>query len=389
MTSTSVVKVLSMHWGFIPGGVAYYSAHIDAADSIGPVTIRSVVVLRRGLPVDTANLALLRDRKVIERSNMWPGAWLKELREEFQSCRAQLVISHGFNAHFIVFVARLLGWLDAVPIATYHGPYHAMSTLGLIKKLVFDIFTDFYLKHCAHAVAAVAGHGREDLLAKGIDARKVVVIHNGIPDADPDSAARERLRREWQIKPDTVLIGILSRLEPVKGIVDAIEAMALIARECAAARMLIVGIGTQEAELKRLVKSRGLEDRISFAGFRSDVADCYTAFDIFLLPSLSECHSIALLEAMRAARPIVATAVGGNVETVSAGVEAELVPVNAPRAIADGLLSLIRDPRRARLLGEAARRRFLADFTSEVSLRKTVHWLLGCAAAQSAGPSVK
>lgn len=386
MTSAPVVNVLSVHWGYAPGGVAHYAAHTDTVYQGGSVSIRSVVVLCRGRPVDTANLARLRDKKVIERTSLLPGAWLKELREEFRHDRPRLVISHGFNGHFVVFVARLLGWTHAAPIATYHGPYHAMSMLGWFKKILFDGFSDFYLKYCARAILAVAGHGRDALLAKGVNEKRVTVIHNGIANLIADPGARERLRREWCIATDTIVIGIISRLEPVKGIMDAIQAFAFIAPECAALQMIIIGVGTQEAELKRSVVAAGFEDRVRFVGFRSDVADCHSAIDIFLLPSISECHSIALLEAMRAARPIVATSVGGNVETVSAGVEAELVPAGEPRAMAVALLSLIHDSQRARMLGEAARRRFLAEFTAEASLDKTVKWLHRCAASVGDDP---
>lgn len=342
--------------------------------------MRSLVFLRRGRLVDQTNLARLGKKKIVE-CGRWVGIeWLKSLRGELRDYRPHLVLSHGFNGHFIVFIAHMLGWLKGAPIATYHGPYHPMSRSGSIKKMAFDRFTDLYLKYYARAIVAVAGHERQALIQKGVDANKITVIHNGIIDTRAAQGAREQLRREWGIAPDTIMVGIISRLEPVKGIVDAIEALALVAPECAMVQMVIIGIGTQEAELKRLAAARGFGNRVHFVGFRSDVVDCYSAIDIFLLPSLSECHSIALLEAMRAARPIVATAVGGNIETVSTGEEAELVPAGAPRAMADALLSLIRNPTRSRLLGEAARRRFLAEFTAEVSLGKTVQWLHGCAA---------
>lgn len=378
MPNRPVIKVLSVHWGFGPGGVANYAAQLESVCRDGTIDIRSLVFINRKRHVDRENLQRLKNRGVVEYGRGTGFGWLKRLRAELNGYGPQLVVSHGFNGHFIVFIARLLGWLRAVPVATYHGPYHPMSLQGVVKKQLFERFTNYYLRRHASAIAAVAAHEARALESRGVDRSRITVIHNGIADVVAPAGSRERLRSEWGVAADIPLIGVVSRLELVKGVADAIEAMAHVVRECPTVHMLIIGSGTREEELRSLAVARGLEQRVTFAGFRSDVVACLTAIDIYLLPSHSECHSIGLLEAMRAARPIVVTAVGGNVETVTPGMEALLVPAAAPRAMADALVALLRGRERAEALGIAARNRYLADFTAAEATQKTAQWLRRC-----------
>lgn len=382
MSDPSVIRLMSVHWGLGPGGVANYSIQLESVAQGGNIDIRSLVLLRPGRQVDEGSLVKLTNKRVVRSGGLLGMAWLKALRAELTEYQPHLVVSHGFNGHFLVFAAILLGWLKGLPVATYHGPYHPMTRSGRIKKFIFDGFTGYYLRRHANAVVAVAGHEAENLADSGVEAKKITVIHNGIPDVEPIRTARESIRLGWGIASGSSVIGIVSRLEPVKGVSDAIDAMKLIVKQDPSARMVIAGVGTQEAELKKQVALCQMDSCIHFAGFRSDVAEFLSAIDIFLLPSHSECHSIALLEAMRAGKPIVATAVGGNVETVVDGKEAVLVPVQDPRHMADAVLGLVENHERAQSLAAAARQRFLTDFTAEVSMARTATWLRECAENQ-------
>lgn len=375
MVGQQATKVLSVHWGFGTGGVANYAVQFESVRQDGGIELRSLVFLKRGRQADRAAIARLQYAAVVDYAYAFYPVWLRSLRDVLRAYRPHFVISHGFNGHFIVFLARMLGWLEAIPIVTYHGPYHPMSRVGWLKKHLFDKFTYYYLKRHAVVVLSVAGHEARALGMHGVDKNKITVIHNGIVDVEAGVDARTRLRSEWRFRDEAVVIGIVSRLENIKGIADAIEAFALVYAECPAVRLVVVGSGSQEGELRQRVGDLGLHEYVVFAGFRADTVDCYAAMDIFLLPSLSECHSIALLEAMRAALPIVATAVGGNVETVVSGVEAELVPAGAPREIAGALLKLVHDAKYAHALADAARRRYLKDFTASVVSDKTRAWL--------------
>ncbi len=119
---------------------------------------------------------------------------------------------------------------------------------------------------------------------------------------------------------------------------------------------LIIGGGRREAEMRQLAQELGLAGRVHFLGQRPDIPDLLGALDIFVLPSHSEGVSLALLEAMAAGLPVIATAVGGLPEVVTDGVNGLLIPPQDPEALAQALARLLDDPALAKKLGENARR---------------------------------
>lgn len=127
--------------------------------------------------------------------------------------------------------------------------------------------------------------------------------------------------------------------------------------------VLIVGRGELEASLKAEVKRLGQEQRVRFLGLRQDVPQLLALLDVFVMPSLSEGLSIALLEAMVARKPVVVTNVGGNPEIVRDKETGFLVPPQDSIGLAQGLLSLLSDAEQARQFGEAGRHRVETKFS--------------------------
>ena len=111
-----------------------------------------------------------------------------------------------------------------------------------------------------------------------------------------------------------------------------------------------------------------------------DNEHCLAAFDVFVLPSFVESHSIALLEAMRAGKPIVATGVGGNTESVREGREAIIVPPVDSTALAEALSRLLGDSSAQERFRRAACQRFESEFRVDRMLRRTAEWLMACGA---------
>jgi glycosyltransferase involved in cell wall biosynthesis len=132
--------------------------------------------------------------------------------------------------------------------------------------------------------------------------------------------------------------------------------------------------------LRQQVAQSGLSGKVVFTGFRPDVSDCLSAFDIFVLPSLAESHSIALLEAMQAGKAIVATDVGGNTESVRQGKEGIIVSPADPDGLAKAIERYIKFPELAIQMGKNAKLRFDNQFTVDVMVKKTAEWMISCCA---------
>jgi glycosyltransferase involved in cell wall biosynthesis len=163
-----------------------------------------------------------------------------------------------------------------------------------------------------------------------------------------------------------VLFAVIGRLAEQKGHRYLLAAFAALVREHGVAgRLVVLGEGELRSSLERQAAEAGIADRVLFAGLRSDVPALLPGIDTVVFSSLFEGLPVALLEAMAAARCIVATAVPGIVEAVRDQREAVIVPIGDVEGLAAGMLRAVRTPGLAQRLGDAARARFLAEFTAE------------------------
>jgi glycosyltransferase involved in cell wall biosynthesis len=187
-------------------------------------------------------------------------------------------------------------------------------------------------------------------------------VLNGIDLGLFDKPNRVEARRQLGATEDDLLIGIANRLAPVKGIEYAIRAMPAVVEALPNARLVIIGEGPAETDLRREAADSGVADRIDFAGFRREVPRLLAAFDLVVQPSLWEGLSISLLEAMAAGRPLVACDVQGNRDVIEHGVNGLMVPPRNPVALAEAMMRILTDASLAKRLGKNAesdcRRRF-------------------------------
>ena len=192
----------------------------------------------------------------------------------------------------------------------------------------------------------------------------VHVIPNGVAFRDGDPT---HLRRELGLGAEDLLVVAVGNLYPVKGHVILLHALATLAAQRGAppCHVAIAGQGAEEAPLRDVAAARGIASHVHLLGYRSDAADVLAAADVFAMPSLSEGLPLALLEAMGAAKPIVASAVGGIPEAVSDGREALLVPPGDDAAFAAALARLLGDEALRASLGAAAQRRVREHYSVE------------------------
>jgi glycosyltransferase involved in cell wall biosynthesis len=202
----------------------------------------------------------------------------------------------------------------------------------------------------------------------GISKEKVVIIPNGlqVPDAERLLGSRAA-RTELGLPVDQAVVGTVARLDPVKRLDVLLQALGSLPDVYA----VIIGEGPERARLMALCQGLGLTGRVRFPGQQGDVWPWLAAMDVFALSSDWEGMSNALLEAMAAGLPIIATEVGGTPDVVVDGVTGLLVPPGDPTALADALARLVRDPGLRRQMGQAGRERALRHFSLGRTVERT------------------
>jgi L-malate glycosyltransferase len=218
---------------------------------------------------------------------------------------------------------------------------------------------------------------RQWLINDGYDASRIVVIPNGIDLRRFDGGDREAVRRSLGVPEAARLVGVISRLSPLKGIEDFLHAAASIAAKADDTRFVIVGEPSPVSnrpyldQLRDLAQQLGIGGKVLFTGLRSDVPALLSALDVSVMPSLNEALSNVLLESMAATTPLVATDVGGTSEAIADGVNGVLVAPSNPPLLAAAIERLLAAPAQARELAHNARRTIEDRFSLDRMVQAT------------------
>jgi len=204
----------------------------------------------------------------------------------------------------------------------------------------------------------------EQLRWEGIPASRLELIYNGINLTElPAQRGRLEMRTALGVEPATLVFVMVANLIPYKGHRDALAAFAL-AQPRLPERWVVLMAGRDDgigSSLRAEAAALGLGDHVKWLGARNDVPDLLGASDVGLLCSHQEGFSNAILEAMGAGLPMVATDVGGNAEAVVDGMTGFIVPAHGPARLAEALVASA-EPERRQTMGRAARRRIEAQF---------------------------
>jgi hypothetical protein len=200
-----------------------------------------------------------------------------------------------------------------------------------------------------------------------------VTVHNGIDMGTfrRDPRWRDATREAWGIPRDALVFGAVGRLDPVKGYDLAIEAFEKVTRRLGSrdVRLVLVGEGPARAELDRLVRDKGLGDRVLFPGFTDRPQEVYPALDVFVMPSLNEGLPLALVEAMASECCPIATNVGGVPEVIVDSTLGWIVPSGDRSRFADAMCEATRlDPQEMTRMGQRARTYVASRFDGRVTL---------------------
>jgi glycosyltransferase involved in cell wall biosynthesis len=222
-------------------------------------------------------------------------------------------------------------------------------------------------------IIAVSEHVRDVLVQGGIGPGKIEVIPAGI-DFSAYEAADDKafLRRELGFLPDDFLVGIEAYLEDGKGHRYIIEAARMLRERAPKIKLVILGRGALELGSETLARDLGLGDLAFYLGFKDEAPRIFASLDCFVLSSEQEGPRASIMDAMAAGLPVVATQVGGVPEVVLHDETGFLVSPRSPRALAEAVYSVYKDPGLARRFGERGHQIVHERFSSLAMARRAI-----------------
>lgn len=297
----------------------------------------------------------------------YPGRLLR-LMGILRSLRVDIVHTHLFDPSVVGLIAGTFAKVPVRVMTRHYSDYHTRIQKKWHTRL------DRMCTRLAHSVIAVSRQTKQVMVEEErAPAEKVVVIHNGIDlsrVATPSEEEVIQLRRELKLEETVAVIAVVARLHPEKGQEYLFRALPrMLAATGGKLRLLVAGAGPFRGAYEREVSALGVGGAVRFLGFRTDVARILAASDVVVLPSVAEAFGLVLAEAMAMRTAVVATRVGGIPELVEDGVTGILVPPASPEALAEAILSLLRDPARRMRLGEAGRSRVVEGFRFETMMK--------------------
>ena len=320
-------------------------------------------IRRQGWAVDFARLPAGRGLPPLR----WPATLL--LARLIRRIRPDLV---HLNLHLPWPVASAASMLAGIPLVIHVRNMINLHDHGATGRFLF---------RRAAAYICISEAVRDRMLASdladGSTATRVKVIHDGRDLSPFEKGNRQRFRAELAVAPGTPVIGMVARLEPMKGQDIFLEAARLVARRIPEARFVLVGEVMRSGDeayrrrLEELAKADPLEGRVSFLGYRTDVPDILAGLDCFVHSSRRGAFVSVLIEAMAAGLPIVASEVDGIPECVGRDGQAELVTGLEPAAFADAIVRVVTDSARTGAMVQKARERARRLYDAEPLARAT------------------
>jgi glycosyltransferase involved in cell wall biosynthesis len=292
------------------------------------------------------------------RADVWRWAPLvRTLRRE----RIDVLHAHMFTSNAW---GTVIGRLARTPVVVAHE--HTWSFEGAPLRRLLD--RELIARFGDAFVACSKEDMRRMIEIEHIRPEHLRLIPNGIP--TPAGGGSHDVRAELGIPRDAPVAGAVGRLMPQKSFDVLLRAAARLRGEFPGLQVLIVGDGDERAALEALAEELGLRDTVRFLGVRPDVPDVLAALDVAALSSTAEGIPLAALEYMEAARPVVATRVGGLAELIEDGVQGLLVEPGDPDALAGAIAALLRDPARREAMGAAGRERRRREYDLDTMVRR-------------------
>lgn len=283
---------------------------------------------------------LQEDGFIVEHLHRQPGidrGCATRLRQFADREGAEILHAHQCTPFFQAMLSRGLTGRRPV-VFTEHGR-HFPDTPSRKRAIVNRML----LKRCDRLFGCGAAVRQALINNEGLPESRVEVIYNGVDLkalGKPTSGARESIRAEFGYSADDFVVVQVARLHELKDHQTALKAVDEARHRIPGLRLLLAGDGDQRSAIEQTIRERGLDQAVTLAGTRKDIADLLSASDVFLLSSISEGIPLTVIEAMAARRPVVSTAVGGLPELLEHGVSGMLAPSGDASSLAASLVQL-------------------------------------------------
>lgn len=338
----------------------------DTTNGERQLLFEAAAYLREGTGVTNAYIEALENARIpvhkISEKRVGDLGALRRLGEIIDEVKPDVVQSHNCKSHLFI---RLSERWRRIPWVGFHHGYTTTS----LKTRVYNQFDRFSLRKTARMVTVCRPFLRQ-LTGFGLNPERISVIHNSVKKFEsPDAAAIEEIRSRHGIHAERPVVLSVGRLSHEKAHRDLVEAMAALAGPPCQAQLVLVGDGPERGALEQQSSRLGIKDGVILCGQQGDVRPFYAMASVFALPSLSEGSPNALLEAMAAGVPAVATNVGGVPEIATDRDTALLVPPANPAALAAALRHLLKSPSDAQAMAQRAARHAVENFSPEAQTR--------------------
>lgn len=302
--------------------------------------------------------------------SLWRQAGLdfsmaRKLARHFRRAGTRIIHAHQCTPWFYSALSRVLFPKPRL-LLEEHGRFfpEAENRLrALANRVLVSRLTDRF-------IAVSQDVARRLQRYEGLDSARIEVIYNGVGEVAPlEAEERRALRRELGFGDEDFVAGTIGRFDEIKNLPMLIESLATACSRAPQLRGLLVGDGPVFGAIRSQLQRAGIEARARLTGYRPDARRLAQCLDLFILSSVSEGTSMALLEAMSAGVPVAVTAVGGNPEIVRDGENGWLVPSGAVDRLAQVMLEAASDPEKCRRFAAAARRSVAERFTLQRMLQ--------------------
>jgi sugar transferase (PEP-CTERM/EpsH1 system associated) len=306
---------------------------------------------------------LQEDGFIVEHLHRQPGidrGCATRLRQFADREGAEILHAHQCTPFFQAMLSRGLTGRRPV-VFTEHGR-HFPDTPSRKRAIVNRML----LKRCDRLFGCGAAVRQALINNEGLPESRVEVIYNGVDLkalSKPTAGARERIRAEFGYSANDFVVVQVARLHELKDHQTALKAVDEARHKIPGLRLLLAGDGDQRSAIKQTIRERGLDQTVTLAGTRKDIADLLSASDVFLLSSISEGIPLTVIEAMAARRPVVSTAVGGLPEIIEHGVSGMLAPSGDASSLAASLVQLYQNADLRNQMAEVAAGRAQEKFS--------------------------